>query len=132
MATFTPVGLSESIWYPNSLVMSHMTPDEVIFSTKTPYSRSDKVLFGNGVLLPIKSIGNVYLQTPNWLLSLTYVVHAPNLKHNLLFFCHLCQDNNCTCSIYRLLFFVKDNTPSGVLLRGSSHGNLYPIHVSTI
>lgn len=59
MAAFTPIDPNGSMWCLDSAAASHMTPDEDIFSAKSPYYGSDKVQGGDGVLLPIKSIGTV-------------------------------------------------------------------------
>ena len=109
-----------------------MTRDKGILSTKSSYSSFDYVQIGNGLLIPIKSVGNVCLRTPSRPLSLESILHVLDLKHNLLSVCRLCWDNNCHVQFSESSFFVKDNIINEVLLQDSTHGNLYPVRVSTL
>ena len=94
-STALPAMASETLWYPNSTVASHMTLDEAMLFAQIPYSGFVQVEVGESSLLLIANIANLSIQTRSRLLKLNFVLHVPQLKHNLFFVRRLCHVNGC-------------------------------------
>ncbi|KAG8371909.1 hypothetical protein BUALT_Bualt12G0011900 [Buddleja alternifolia] len=116
---------SDVAWYPDSGASAHMTPDDGIFSHLTPYTGTNKILVGNGSLLPIKHVGSTMLHTSTRPLTLSNVLHVPTLSHNLLAVRKLCQDNKCPIEFSSNGFCLKDKVTGRVLLESPSTSGLY-------
>ena len=90
MATCSPIEAAESLWYLDFAVATHMTLEEGILSSLTPYASSNQVEVGNGSLLPVANVGSLTIKTHSKPLALKGVLHVAELKHNLLSIRHLC------------------------------------------
>ena len=108
MASFTPAEASETTLYPDSAKASHMTHDDSMLSAKIPYSGSIQVELSHRNLLPITNVENLSIQTCSQPLKLNYVLHVPQLKHNLLSV--RCLERITV--MFRFLLFVSRTTPS--------------------
>ena len=80
LATFNAVDANELVRYPNSVVTSHMTPNEGNLNSKIIYHGTDKVRVGNDSLLPIKHIGSLSVPTVTKPPVLKNVLHVSSLK----------------------------------------------------
>jgi len=109
MATCSPIEAAESLWYLDFAVATHMTLEEGILSSLTPYASSNQVEVGNGSLLPVANVGSLTIRTLSNPLSLNNVLRVPKLKHNLLSIQCLCRDNNCQVEFNSSCFSVKEN-----------------------
>lgn len=69
-----------------------MTNDLQNLSLYTNYEGPDELLVGDGKALPITYTGSSPITTNNHSLSLHYILHAPNNKHNLVSVSKLLQD----------------------------------------
>ena len=79
----------------------------------------------NGAGLSISYIGHSKL--PGSSLHLKNILHVPHISKHLLSVFRLVSDNDIFIEFHRSFFLVKDKATRRVLLRGRSHGGLYPI-----
>lgn len=85
--SFSALSIGESVdpnWYLDSGASAHMTSDLGILTHPKPYQNKQKVVVGNGNLLPMSIVSTFYLKTSHSPLKLSYVFHVPNLFRNLL------------------------------------------------
>ncbi|KAL3503125.1 hypothetical protein ACH5RR_037574 [Cinchona calisaya] len=117
---------SEFSGYPDNRASTHITPHEGNLPFLKPYTGTNKVLVGNGTLLPIAHTGHCQLLTQHRPLQRKDVIHVPQLSHNLLFVHKLCTDNSCSFNFNSHGFRVKDNQKGKTLLSTKTPGALYP------
>ena len=77
MANFSPVEAAKSLWYQDSTAAAQMTPKEGTLSSLAPYSGSEKLIVGNGSLLPVDNIGSLTIKTRSKPLLLSFILHVP-------------------------------------------------------
>lgn len=127
-ATFNAGKTSDTMWFPDLAVASHMTPFKSNFSSKSVCIGSTRVRIADDTLLPIAAIGEVSLPSCNRNITLRNVCHVPSLKHNLFSVKCLCSDNNCV-NFDASTVSIKDRATGKVLLPGTSKGNIYPLRL---
>ncbi|KAI3694504.1 hypothetical protein L1987_77470 [Smallanthus sonchifolius] len=101
------------------------------FDSAEPYYGDDSLHVGNGTGLPILHIGSSHHYLPNKTFSLTNILHAPQIKRNLLFVQRFCHDNNVYFEFHSNFFSVKDECTHNTLLTGPSEDVLYSITLPT-
>ncbi|CAH9099478.1 unnamed protein product, partial [Cuscuta europaea] len=125
----TPGESNPALWYPYSGASAHMTASEGILQNKSVYIGYNSVSVANGAHLSSCHVGDVALPSSGRSLTLKSAYHVPQLKYNLISIQRLCADNNCTLIFDKNSFFIKDKASGATLLRVSSSGPLYPLHL---
>ena len=74
----------DGIWYVDSGAATHVTGNAGKFSTLTPYFGKSNIVTGDGTHHPISNIGNVLIPLSKSSIPLSDVVHAPNIKKNIV------------------------------------------------
>lgn len=74
--------------------MHHITSDLANLSLHQQYNGSEEVLASDGTCFPIINTGFTSLPSNTGPLSLTNVLHFPDIKKKLIFIYHLCNANN--------------------------------------
>jgi hypothetical protein len=100
----------------------HMTGMSHLFSSYNPCSGRDKVRIADGSLSPISSKGSVSV-TPS--MTLTSVLHVPNLAVNLLSIAHITIELNCHVIFYSYYCFFQDLATGKMIGSGSLKDGLY-------
>lgn len=110
----------------------HMTPDISNIQNASPYYGHEQVVIGNGKSLPVSHIGSYSVSSPFYpaSLKLNFVLHAPNLSHNLISIAKLCYDNHAFVEFHPTHFFVKDLQSKTTLLQGQLDDDLYKLSLS--
>ena len=72
-----------------------MMPDEGNLPPETPYSGLGLVNVGDGNLFTISSVGNLKVSTSSRPFCLNFVLHVPQLRHNLMSVKQVHRDDNC-------------------------------------
>lgn len=68
-------------WYVDSGATTHMAPSSAHVDSSKPYHDKDRVIFGNGNVLPVSQIGTTSI-SPR--LELNDIFIVPHIKNNLL------------------------------------------------
>ncbi|GAA0183187.1 hypothetical protein LIER_30648 [Lithospermum erythrorhizon] len=95
-----------STWYPDSGASAHMTGNQLLPNSSTPYFGHTLVMVDNCSKLPITYTGSITLNN----LKLNNVLLVPDIKKNLISIHKLCLDNNCTAEFTPSSFLAKDQT----------------------
>ncbi|KAJ0507849.1 putative GAG-pre-integrase domain-containing protein [Helianthus annuus] len=93
------------------------------------YYGNDSLFVGNGQPLPILNIGSTKIYSPNKTLTLSNVLHVPQLKRNFLSVQNFCVDNNVFFEFHASYFVVKDESTRTILLTGPSEHGLYSLRI---
>lgn len=108
---------------------SHVAPDSNSIGTAEPYYGEDFLHVGNGKGLPILHIGTTHIHSPNRTLSLTNILHVPQIKQHLISVQQFCHDNNVFFEFHDTFYAMKDVTSGTTLLTGPSKHGLYSINL---
>lgn len=112
-------------WYMDTGATSHMTANG---GNLTSYSNmSNNITVGSGHHIPVIGCGNASLPHPHHHLTLTNVLHAPNLIKNLVSVRKFTIDNDVSVEFDPFGFSVKDFQTGMHLMRCNSSGELYPL-----
>lgn len=84
---------------------------------------------GNSEGLGISHTGQSTIHTPHKNLSLSNVLHVPQISNRLLSVQKISQDNNVYFEFHPYYFFVKDQATQATLLQGPSKDGLYVLSV---
>lgn len=129
MAAYTVAssGQPDLSWYPDTAAANHMTADLSNLNLQADeYNGHEQVRVGNGQGLKISHIGaSNLLHKHN--LSLTHMLHVPQLTKNLISVHRLAHDNNAILEFQSDFFCVKDRATGAILLQGRSRNGLYPL-----
>jgi hypothetical protein len=109
-------------WIIDSGASDHMTGMSPLFSSYNPSSGRDKVRIAGGSLSPILGKGSV-LVTPS--MTLTSVLHVPNLVANLLSIARIIIELNCRVIFYSYYCFFQDLAMGKMIGSGSLKDDLY-------
>lgn len=90
-------------------------------------SGNDKVVIGNGALVPISHTSQTILSTKTQNLLLNNILHTHKLTTNLIYIQKLCQDNDVYVKFHSHLFFIKDKVTKKVLLKRPLDKGLYKV-----
>ncbi|KAG8503604.1 hypothetical protein CXB51_001615 [Gossypium anomalum] len=121
---------SDQVWYPDSGVTNHITPDVTSLSSVAPYTGTNHVSMGNGVSVPIANVGTTHMKAGTRLLHLQNVLHVPSVCKNLMSVGQFARDNTVYFEFYPFMCFVKDIQTRNTLLVGHMHEGLYRFDVS--
>jgi hypothetical protein len=86
------------------------------------------IIVGNGALLPVTATGSHTFSFPHRNLVLNEVLVSPNIIKNLISFCRVTTDNNCSIEFDPFGLSVKDLHTRNVIARCNSSGDLYPFY----
>jgi hypothetical protein len=90
-----PSNHPNSIWYPDSGAMHHLTSDMSNLNLKAEvYTRTDQIHIGNGKGLSIHHIGNTRLLPPSLNCDLLDVLYVPLITKNLISVHKFTKDTN--------------------------------------
>ena len=110
MASFTPAEPRETLWYPDSAAASHMTPDEGMLSTTTPYLGSIQVEVGMVIYYLLLTLEILVLRLVlgrwNWILCCMFL--NPNTIH---FLCVVCVMRTIVMFSFLIPSFALRTTP---------------------
>jgi hypothetical protein len=118
-------------WVVDSKATNHTTPHpDHIFSLRPPwFVHPSSIIFYNGYVLPVTSVGNSMLSEPFYLND---VLVAPDLVQSLLYVRHFTTDNSCPMKFDPFDLSVKDFAIRSVLARYDSTGPLYTLPLPTL
>ncbi|KAI0496052.1 hypothetical protein KFK09_022359 [Dendrobium nobile] len=119
-------------WYLDSGASSHMTKSFDNLSVSTPYQGFDGIIIGDGSSVSIAHSGNGLLPTPSRKLTLSHILHTPQLQYNLISISQLTRDNNISIIFDPNGFVLKDLTTHQILLKGPCKNGLYPLHTPAV
>ncbi|PKU75385.1 Retrovirus-related Pol polyprotein from transposon TNT 1-94 [Dendrobium catenatum] len=122
-----------SDWVLDTGATSHITNDPNQLLTAHPYQGTQQIQVGNGQSIPIAHTGQGILPTPNRKLSLSPLLHVPQVSHNLLSVHRLTSDNDFIVSFTPHGYRIKDGKTKRSILSGSCRDGLYsiPTHSSS-
>nr|GEX68587.1 retrovirus-related Pol polyprotein from transposon TNT 1-94 [Tanacetum cinerariifolium] len=106
---------------------SHVAPDSSSISASEPYYGEVFLHVGNGKGLAILHLGTTQIHSPNKTLSLTNILHVPQIKQHLISVQHFSHDNNIFFEFHDTFYAMKDETSGTTLLTGPSKLGLYSI-----
>ncbi|PKU60409.1 Retrovirus-related Pol polyprotein from transposon TNT 1-94 [Dendrobium catenatum] len=118
---------SPNTWFLDSGATSHLTHSMDNLSVSTPYQGSDGIMVGDGRSVSIANSGVGLLPTPLRKLTMSQILHTPELYYNLISISKLIQDNDISITFDSQGFMMKDLKTQQVLLRGPCTDGLYPI-----
>ncbi|KAJ0857667.1 putative RNA-directed DNA polymerase [Helianthus annuus] len=129
-ATHSDAGSHGSFNYlPDTGANDHAATDFESLDNSEAYYGNDSLFVGNGQPLPILNIGSTKIYSPNKTLTLSNVLHVPQLKRNLLSVQKFCVDNNVFFEFHASYFVVKDESTRTILLTGPSEHGLYSLRL---
>ncbi|GJV64683.1 putative RNA-directed DNA polymerase [Tanacetum coccineum] len=108
---------------------NHVAPDSSSIDTSEPYYSKDFLHVGNGKGLPILPIGTTQNHSPNKTLSLSNILHVPQIKQHLISVQQICHDNNFFFEFHDTFYAMKDEISGTTLLTGPSKHGLYSINL---
>ncbi|KAJ0550750.1 putative RNA-directed DNA polymerase [Helianthus annuus] len=109
-------------WNADTGATDHMTPTRESLHHSVPYKGNHKVIFGNGMKLPITHTGS---STVTDHISLRDVLVIPSLTKKLLSISKLTADHPVDVLFSKNFFHIQDRTARQVLARGVCEGGLY-------
>jgi hypothetical protein len=109
-------------WVIDSGASNHMTGMSPLFSSYNPCSSRNKVRIADGSLSPVSDKGSVFV-TP--FMTLTFVLHVPNLAANLLSIARITIELNCCVIFYSYYCFFQDLATGKMIGSGSLKDGLY-------
>ncbi|CAL9025198.1 unnamed protein product [Prunus brigantina] len=115
-ASFSP----DAVWIADSGASHHMVPHMTTMHTVKPCTSAENVVVGNGEGLHIAHIGKSHIPTASSILTLSKVLHVPQLTANLLSVYQLCHDNNCRMIFDTSGFLIQDKVTNKKLLQGKT------------
>ncbi|XP_010248464.1 PREDICTED: uncharacterized protein LOC104591372 [Nelumbo nucifera] len=125
VAYHTSVGNEvDPMWYLDSGVTHHLTPDVDNLQNRSEYMGLDQVAIGNGSGLQILHSRSSSLTHNNHTFALNSIYHVPHITKNLLSVSKFTKDNDIYLEFHRDFFLVNDYT-GRVLIRGTNRDGLY-------
>lgn len=118
---------TSTTWLPDTGANSHVTPDLASLGTSEAYHGDDALHVGNGMGLPNVHIGSTHISSPHKTLSLSNILHVPQIQRNLLSVQKFCLDNHVFFEFHPFFFCVKDISTRTTLLTGPSKDGLYSL-----
>ncbi|XP_062090704.1 retrovirus-related Pol polyprotein from transposon RE1 isoform X1 [Humulus lupulus] len=113
---------TSSKWVIDSGATDHMTGNSSLFSTFQSYSPTSSVTLADGSPSSVLGSGTV---TPTPLLTLSSVLHLPNLSFNLLSVSQLTRNLNCCISFFPDHCLFQDLMTKKIIGKGHESGGLY-------
>ncbi|KAI3831267.1 hypothetical protein MKX03_034053, partial [Papaver bracteatum] len=107
-----------SVWLPDSGVTSHLTKDIDLLTNARVYDGTDKVMVGDGTMLPIEKTGNIVLDTNHSQFHLDDVLYVPTIKQNLLSISKFTKDNKVSVEFFEWGYEIKCVKTRKVLAEG--------------
>lgn len=95
-------------WYMDTGATSHMTASQGTLSSYFNSSNNNNIIVGSGHVILIRGYGQKSLSPPHPPLTLSNVLHAPNLIKNLVYVRRFTTDNHVSVEFDPFGFFVKD------------------------
>lgn len=108
-----------------------MTSSQCNLLSYLKLSKNNKIIIGNGHLVPIYGLRSTKISSPHSPFILKNVIHVPNLITNLIYLKKFTTDNKVSIEFDPFDFFVKDFQVGMTLMRCESRGDLYPITTNT-
>ncbi|GAA0144837.1 hypothetical protein LIER_05175 [Lithospermum erythrorhizon] len=118
--------INDPTWYVDSGTSNHLTSDLQNLSIHTDYSRSNKIIVGNGHSLAIDHIGKAQIPTASHSLALNNVLHVPKITKNLLSVSQFNFDNNVHLEFHPFHCYGKDHQGQ-IVLKGTIDQGLYKL-----
>jgi hypothetical protein len=81
------------IWFPNTGVNQHITPDITGMTHADPYLGNDQLYIGDGKGLIVSNTAYKILHTPKRTFTLSNILHVPKIKKRLLYVQQYCCEN---------------------------------------
>ena len=131
----TPEVLTDENWYPDSGATNHLTAEVSNLMDKNEFHGLEQVHMGNGKGICIRHIGDSMFSSPfvpSKTLSLSHLLHVPEITKNLLSVSKFAQDNNVYFKFHPFSCCVKDKATHKVLLEAKLKGGLYVFDQSQI
>lgn len=117
----------DSNWYTDTDTTDHITSELDRLTVKEKYHGKDHVQVANSAGMIITHVGHSKIHTPNHVLNINDILHAPKASKHLLLVHKLAKDNNVFFEFHPKYFFVKTQATNQVLHRGRCEGGLYPM-----
>ena len=117
-------------WYMDTGATSHMTGDAGTLTSYFNSSMHKNIVVGNGHVIPVLGHGHTHVKSSDPPLTLSNVLHAPQIIKNLIFVRRFTSDNNVSVEFDPFGFHVKDLQTGTILMRCDSTGDLYPLSSS--
>ncbi|CAA7405769.1 unnamed protein product [Spirodela intermedia] len=93
---------------PDSGATHHITPDQRILHSYTPYQSANQLQIGNGSSMAISSTGTTIIKTHSFLLKLNNILHVPHIRKHLLSIKQFTTDNNVFIEFHTTYCLMKD------------------------
>nr|GEW85016.1 putative polyprotein [Tanacetum cinerariifolium] len=103
--------------------------DSSSISASEPYCGEVFLHVGNGKGLAILHIGTTQIHSLNKTLSLTNILHVPQIKQHLISVQQFSHDNNIFFEFHDTFYAMKDETSGTTLLTGPSKHGLYSFNL---
>ncbi|CAA6674841.1 unnamed protein product [Spirodela intermedia] len=103
-------------WYPDSVATHHITPNQGVLHSYTPYQGPDQLQISNGSSMAISSTGTAIIKTHSFPLKLNNILHVPHIRKHLLFVKQFTIDNDVFIEFHATYFLLKGTTEDGLYL----------------
>ena len=125
--TATSATIGDTSWFLDTGATHYLTSDLNNLTIHNPFTRSDKVIVGDGKGLSIANIGKFSLASSNGSLVFNDVLHVPSITTNLVSVQRFCSDNGTFIEFHPSHFVVKDQKTRLALLQGKIEKGLYKL-----
>ncbi|KAG6735420.1 hypothetical protein POTOM_061973 [Populus tomentosa] len=112
-------------WYIDSRVSHHLTRNMENLTNSIPYTRTYKVIVGNGKHSSISNTGSHRLVSNSRSFQFRKLFHVPFISANLISVAKFCLDNNALIEFLSNSFLVKNLHTKKILARGRLENGLY-------
>ena len=115
----------EGTWFVDSGAATHVTGDAGKISNPIPYFGKSKIVTGDGSHHPVSHVGKTVIPMSHSTLTLSDVLHAPDIKKNIVSVSKLIDDNNASVEFTPFSVQVKDLRTRETFAEGKRRGNMY-------
>ncbi|KAL4272355.1 hypothetical protein GQ457_13G014480 [Hibiscus cannabinus] len=119
------VAATSDHWFVDSGASHHVSPNPNHSRADSTYYGPGKLTIGNGVSLPISSVGNTVLNSPSRPLHLRNILHVPGITKNLISMSKISRDNDIFLEFHASSCLVREEGSGVVILTGSVVDGLY-------